>query len=161
MASQAKIIDGTALAKCVATPMPLKLHSLTQYRSIREDVAVKIKSIQTKFPRFQPQLCIVQAGDRPDSTTYVRTKAKVAGEVGIRFRHIQVPVETSAEHIVQIVQELNSDESVSGILVQLPLGDHITPAGERLVTEAVSAHKDVDGYEFLRPTSISNLVDYI
>jgi len=118
------------------------------YRSIREDVAVKIKSIQTKSPRFQPQLCIVQAGDRPDSTTYVRTKAKVAEQVGIKFRHIQVPVETSAEHIVKVVQELNSDESVSGILVQLPLGDHITSAGERLVTEAVSAHKDVDGYDF-------------
>ena len=74
-------------------------------------------------------------------------KAKAAEQVGIKFRHVQLPAETSAEHIVKIVEELNDDESVSGILVQLPLGDHVTSAGERLVTEAVSPHKDVDGCE--------------
>ena len=116
-------------------------------RSIRENVAQKIQSIKTQFPRFQPELCIVQAGQRPDSTTYVRMKAKSADQVGIKFRHVQVPAETSAGHIIKIVQELNADESVSGILVQLPLGDHVTSAEERLVTEAVSPHKDVDGYE--------------
>lgn len=109
-------------------------------------MAQKIKSIQATFPRFQPQLCIVQAGERPDSVTYVRMKAKAAEQVGIKFRHIQVPSESSAEHIITVVQELNADHSVSGILVQLPLGDHITSAGERLVTEAVSPQKDVDGH---------------
>lgn len=73
-------------------------------------------------------------------------KAKAAEQVGIKIRHIQVPSESSAEQIVRVVQELNADESVSGILVQLPLGDHITSAGERRVTEAVSPQKDVDGY---------------
>ena len=72
-------------------------------------------------------------------------KAKAAEQVGIKFRHINVPVESSADHIVKLVQDLNSDETVSGILVQLPLGDHITLAEERLVTEAVSPEKDVDG----------------
>jgi len=72
-------------------------------------------------------------------------KAKAAEQVGIKFRHINVPAESSADHIVKIVEELNADESVSGILVQLPLGEHINSAGERLVTEAVSPQKDVDG----------------
>jgi methylenetetrahydrofolate dehydrogenase (NADP+)/methenyltetrahydrofolate cyclohydrolase/formyltetrahydrofolate synthetase len=72
-------------------------------------------------------------------------KAKAAEQVGVKFRHVAVPVESSAEQIVKIVEDLNADDSVSGILVQLPLGDHITSAGERLVTEAVSPHKDVDG----------------
>lgn len=143
--TMASIIDGTALAKYVTISYFGNASIDSQYRTIREDVALQIKSFQTKFPRFQPQLCIVQAGDRPDSTAYVRTKASVAKQVGIKFRHIRVPVETSAEQIVRIVQDLNSDESLSGILVQLPLGDHITSAGERLVTEAVSPQKDVDG----------------
>lgn len=116
------------------------------YRSLREDVSQKINSLQSRFPRFQPQLCIVQSGERPDSSTYVRMKAKAAEQVGIKFRHIQVPLESSAEQVVRVVQELNADNSVSGILVQLPLGDHITSAEERLVTEAVSPEKDVDGY---------------
>ena len=140
----AKIIDGNLLAKYVAVLQSMVRHDPFR-RSLREDVAHKIKSIRANFPRFQPQLCIVQAGERPDSTTYVRMKAKAAEQVGIKIRHIQVPSESSAEQIVRVVQELNADESVSGILVQLPLGDHITSAGERLVTEAVSPQKDVDG----------------
>ncbi len=87
----------------------------------------------------------MQVGERPDSSTYVRMKAKAAEQVGVKFRHVAVPVESSAEQIVKIVEDLNADDNVNGILVQLPLGDHITSAGERLVTEAVSPRKDVDG----------------
>jgi len=72
-------------------------------------------------------------------------KSKAAQEIGIKFRHIAVPVESSVEEIVQIVKNLNADETISGILVQLPLGSHVTSAGERLITEAVSPEKDVDG----------------
>jgi methylenetetrahydrofolate dehydrogenase (NADP+)/methenyltetrahydrofolate cyclohydrolase/formyltetrahydrofolate synthetase len=72
-------------------------------------------------------------------------KAKAAEQVGIKFRHINVPVETSADNIVKLVQDLNADDAISGILVQLPLGDHVTPADERRVTEAVSPGKDIDG----------------
>jgi methylenetetrahydrofolate dehydrogenase (NADP+)/methenyltetrahydrofolate cyclohydrolase/formyltetrahydrofolate synthetase len=101
--------------------------------------------VQSTYPRFQPQLAILQAGERPDSTVYVRMKAKAANEVGIQLRHIKVPLDSTAEEIVEIVRKLNEDEQVSGILVQLPLGDHIQPADVRLVTEAVSPEKDVDG----------------
>lgn len=140
----AKNIDGTALAKCVRVPYIQSIVN-PSVRSIRESVAEKIRAKQTVFPRFQPQLAIVQAGERPDSSTYVRMKAKAAEQVGIKFRHINVPIESSADHIINLVQNLNTDENVSGILVQLPLGDHITTADERLVTEAVSPEKDVDG----------------
>lgn len=101
--------------------------------------------MQGTHPRFQPQLAIVQAGERPDSTVYVQMKAKAAGEVGIKFKHITVPAETNAEEIIDIVKKLNADETISGILVQLPLGENVTPEGERSVTEAVSPEKDVDG----------------
>ena len=105
----------------------------------------KIKELQAKFPRFQPQLAIIQAGARPDSSTYVRMKLKAGEEVGIKTKHIQLPAEASAEEIVELVHKLNQDDDVSGILVQLPLGEHVGVDGERIVTEAVSPEKDVDG----------------
>jgi methylenetetrahydrofolate dehydrogenase (NADP+)/methenyltetrahydrofolate cyclohydrolase/formyltetrahydrofolate synthetase len=72
-------------------------------------------------------------------------KMKAAEEVGIRHKHITLPAESTVDEIVDVVRKLNSDDTVSGILVQLPLGDHIGPDGERIVTEAVSPEKDVDG----------------
>lgn len=73
-------------------------------------------------------------------------KAKAAEEVGIKFKHVAIPAETEVDEVVQIVKKLNDDQSVSGILVQLPLGDHVGADGERTVTEAVSPEKDVDGF---------------
>ncbi|KII88500.1 hypothetical protein PLICRDRAFT_111129 [Plicaturopsis crispa FD-325 SS-3] len=128
-ASSAKVIDGVAIAK-----------------SIRADVAARIKSLQALHPRFQPQLAIIQAGERPDSSVYVRMKSKAAEEVGIKFNHIHLPAETSVEDVVETVKKLNDDDQVSGVLVQLPLGDHVTSEGERTVTEAVKPEKDVDGF---------------
>ena len=87
----------------------------------------------------------MQAGARPDSSVYVRMKFKAAGEVGILHKHITLPVEATVDEIVGIVKKLNDDDTVSGIIVQLPLGDHIGADGERIVTEAVSPEKDVDG----------------
>jgi methylenetetrahydrofolate dehydrogenase (NADP+)/methenyltetrahydrofolate cyclohydrolase/formyltetrahydrofolate synthetase len=107
--------------------------------------------LKATYPRFQPQLAIVQAGERPDSTVYVRMKAKAAQEVGIQFKHVTLSAETNPEDIVEIVRKLNDDDSISGILVQLPLGEHVTSEGERRVTEAVSPEKDVDGYVSLCP----------
>ncbi|TCD60541.1 tetrahydrofolate synthase [Steccherinum ochraceum] len=125
----AAVIDGTALAK-----------------SVRDDVAARIKALQANHPRFQPQLVIVQAGTRPDSSVYVRMKVKAAEEVGIKVQHIQVPEESTVDEVVDVVQKLNNDSAVSGVLVQLPLGPHVGPEGERTVTEAVSPEKDVDGF---------------
>lgn len=116
------------------------------HRSVRDGVAERIKTLQSTYPRFQPQLVIIQAGARPDSSVYVRMKAKAAEEVGIKFKHISFPAEVAVEEIVETVKKLNDDEQTSGILVQLPLGEHVTADGERIVTEAVSPDKDVDGY---------------
>ena len=121
------------------------------YRSIRDEVAGRIKTLQSQYPRFKPQLAIIQAGARPDSSVYVRMKAKAAEEVGIQFKHVQVPEDAEVSDIVDLVQKLNDDETVSGILVQLPLGPHVGADGERTVTEAVSPEKDVDGYTHFTP----------
>ncbi len=78
-------------------------------------------------------------------------KIKAAEEVGMLHKHITLPIEASVDEIVNIVTKLNSDCNVSGIIVQLPLGDHIGPDGERTVTEAISPEKDVDGYAWSCP----------
>ncbi|KAJ7219277.1 formate--tetrahydrofolate ligase-domain-containing protein [Mycena pura] len=127
--STAKLIDGALVAK-----------------SIRDSVAGRITSFQSQYPRFQPQLAIVQAGERPDSSVYVRMKAKAAEEVGIKFRHVSLPAATTVDEVIATVKQLNNDAKISGILVQLPLGEHVDSEGERLVTEAVSPEKDVDGF---------------
>lgn len=101
--------------------------------------------MKSKYPRFTPGLAIIQTGERPDSTIYVRMKSKAAEEVGINYTHIGLPAEASVDQIVEVVKKLNDDQSISGILVQLPLGSHISSEGERTVTEAVSPQKDVDG----------------
>jgi len=73
-------------------------------------------------------------------------KAKACAEVEIKFTHIRLNASASAEEVIAEVRKLNVDESVSGILVQLPLGSHVGPEDERSVTEAVDPKKDVDGY---------------
>jgi len=124
----------------------LSLISPCVVRSIRSKVQQRIQLLQATYPGFQPQLAVVQAGDRPDSSSYIRMKAKAAEDLGIKFNHIKIPEDTSLEETVEIVKILNDDDHVSGILVQLPLGDHIGRDGERIVTQAISAEKDVDGY---------------
>ena len=72
-------------------------------------------------------------------------KAKASEEVGIHFQHITLPEAASVQEIVAVVKRLNDDDSISGILVQLPLGPHVSPNGVRTVTESISPEKDVDG----------------
>ena len=88
-------------------------------------------------------------------------KAKAAEEVGITLNHITLPENATVEEVVSVVKKLNDDISVSGVLVQLPLGPHVGHDGERTVTEAVSPEKDVDGLVFIfsrdRPFRLTDL----
>ncbi|KAG9318484.1 formate--tetrahydrofolate ligase-domain-containing protein [Chiua virens] len=127
--SQARVIDGTLIAK-----------------SIRQSVTDRVAALKLQFPRFQPHLAVVQAGDRPDSTVYIRMKAKASEEVGIHFQHVTLPEAASVQEVVSVVKRLNDDDSVNGILVQLPLGPQIDADGVRTVTESISPEKDVDGF---------------
>lgn len=72
-------------------------------------------------------------------------KKNAAQEVGIAIKHLALPADATVEQVISTVNELNVDESVSGILVQLPLGPHVDNAGERKVIEAIVPEKDVDG----------------
>ncbi|MCJ1325561.1 tetrahydrofolate synthase [Thelotrema lepadinum] len=122
----AEKIDGTAIAK-----------------SIREKIHDDIQKIQATNPRYKPSLVIIQVGERPDSSTYVRMKLKAAEEANISCVITQLPESTTEAELLQRITALNHDTSIHGILVQLPLPKHIS---EYSVTSAVAEEKDVDGF---------------
>lgn len=88
-------------------------------------------------------LAVVQVGNDVASSVYVRNKIKACEYIGIESRAYELPVETTQETLLDLVEQLNKDNSVDGILVQLPLPAHIN---EELVTQAIIPSKDVDGF---------------
>ncbi|CAK7902588.1 C-1-tetrahydrofolate synthase, cytoplasmic [[Candida] anglica] len=122
----AQLIDGKAIALQLRT-------------AIHADIA----KIQAKHADFKPSLSIIQVGERPDSSTYVRMKLKAAEEASITCEIIQLPETITEFELLNEITRLNESTSVDGILVQLPLPAHLD---ETKVTSAVSADKDVDGF---------------
>ncbi|EXJ67039.1 formate-tetrahydrofolate ligase [Cladophialophora psammophila CBS 110553] len=112
-------------------------------QKIRERLAAEIRERQRVNPRYMPCLKIIQVGDRPDSTTYVRMKLKAAEEAGIDCALIHLPDTISEPELVQQIIGFNNDPSVHGILVQLPLPKHLS---EHTITSSVVDEKDVDGF---------------
>ncbi|XP_060273195.1 bifunctional methylenetetrahydrofolate dehydrogenase/cyclohydrolase 2, mitochondrial isoform X4 [Ovis aries] len=94
----------------------------------------------------RPHLSIILVGDNPASHTYVRRKIKAAAAVGICSEIILKPKDVSQEELLDITDQLNVDPRVSGILVQLPLPDHMD---ERTVCNGISPEKDVDGFHII------------
>jgi len=132
-APAAKLIDGTAIAA-----------------AIRKDIGERVAAAVASNPKHRtPHLSIVQVGENPASSTYIRMKKLAAEQCNIRHTHVQLPADAPEHAIIARVTQLNLDPDVDGILVQLPLGPHIGAEGERRVTEAISPAKDVDGFHAL------------
>lgn len=99
-----------------------------------------------------PGLAVIQAGDNLASKIYVNSKIKQCAEVGIESKNFIMPVDVTEIELLQKIEELNKDETIDGILVQLPLPDHIdTPK----VIEAIDINKDVDGF---KPENLGKVV---
>lgn len=96
-------------------------------------------------------LAVIQVGDDPASTVYVGNKKKACEYIGIRSVSYELPEETTEEELLEIVKNLNADDTVHGILVQLPLPKHID---EDKVIQTISPKKDVDGFH---PQSVGAL----
>ncbi|XP_029800828.1 probable bifunctional methylenetetrahydrofolate dehydrogenase/cyclohydrolase 2 isoform X2 [Suricata suricatta] len=94
----------------------------------------------------RPHLSIILVGDNPASHTYVRKKIRAASAVGICSEIILKPKDVSQEELLDITDQLNMDPRVSGILVQLPLPDHVD---ERTVCNGIAPEKDVDGFHVI------------
>ena len=104
---------------------------------VRAEVAEEVRELG------ELGLATVLLGDDPASDIYIRRKHEAAGEVGIATRDSRLPSETSEDELLELVAELNGDDAIDGILVQLPLPDHID---EARIIRAVEPIKDVDGF---------------
>lgn len=113
--------------------------------SIKEDIKARIPALKDKYGRV-PCLCVIIVGENPASQVYVRNKVRSAEYVGMESRKIELPADTSEQQLLSLIDDLNKDAGVDGILVQLPLPRHIS---EAKVIEAIAKEKDVDGFHVL------------
>ena len=116
-----------------------------------EAVAQAVKTRQEKG-LHTPCLAVVLVGDDPASAVYVRNKKLTCQKSGIESRSYELPSETTQDDLLKLVDELNDDPAVDGILVQLPLPAHID---SQAVLERIVPHKDVDGFH---PYNVGRLV---
>ncbi len=131
--------------------------------TIKEFVALeksKLAEVVSGLSR-QPHLVIIQANDSPASDAYVRGKIRDCGEVGALATLCLLPPTVSEEELLAKIEEYNQDDSVDGLIVQLPLPKHISEAKVKL---AVTPKKDVDGFHPLTtfvPCTPKGIVDYL
>lgn len=111
-------------------------------KRIKEDIAAKVAALKEQYGR-EPHLAVILVGEDPASQSYVKSKGRDAEQVGYKSTTIRLPEDTSEEELMKVIADLNADDSVDGILVQLPVPKHID---EDRVIEAISREKDVDGF---------------
>ena len=128
----AKIIDGKRISA-----------------EIKEELKEKVASL--KAQGITGALAVIQVGDDPASSVYVRNKKRACEFIGIESLSYELPAETTQEELIALIERLNQDEKVKGILVQLPVPPHID---ENTIIRAISPKKDVDGFH---PQSVGAL----
>lgn len=117
---------------------------------VKKDVAERVKQCVAEYGR-PPHLVVILVGENPASVSYVAGKGRDAEEVGFKNTTIRKPESISEDELLGLIAELNADESVDGLLVQLPLPKHIS---EAKVIEAIAKEKDVDGFHPLNVASL-------
>lgn len=117
---------------------------------LKEEMAKEVAAFPAKYGRV-PHLVVILVGEDPGSVSYVTGKAKACDVVGIKNTTIRKPVTITEEELLTLIKELNADDSVDGILVQLPLPKHIS---EAKVIETIAKEKDVDGFHPLNVAAL-------
>ena len=117
---------------------------------LREKIKQEVAELKKKYNKV-PGLTVILIGDMAPSQIYVRNKEKSANEVGLKSEVIKYPNTVEEKTVLEKIEELNMDESISGILVQLPLPKHID---KQKVIETITPSKDVDGFH---PMNVGNL----
>lgn len=130
----ARIIDGKSIAK-----------------ELRESLAPRVAAL--KEQGITPGLTVIVVGDDPASAIYVRNKERACVKLGMNSQVLRFPAETTQKEILNTVRLLNQDDSVHGILVQLPLPRHID---EQAVLRAIDPDKDVDGFHAMNAGRLMN-----
>lgn len=122
----ATVIDGAAMA-----------------RQLLAELGARVEALRARG--CQPGLAVVLVGDNPASAVYVRSKQRACDAAGLRGDNIRLPAEVSQAEVLALIDRLNADPAVHGILVQLPLPDHIDAAA---VLQRITFAKDVDGFNW-------------
>lgn len=117
---------------------------------MKADMAAQVAEFPVKYGRV-PHLVVILVGDDPASQSYVRGKGKACEVVGIRNTTIVKPATITEQELLDIIDGLNNDDGVDGILVQLPLPDHID---EATIINAIRKDKDVDGFHPLNVAAL-------
>jgi methylenetetrahydrofolate dehydrogenase (NADP+)/methenyltetrahydrofolate cyclohydrolase len=125
----------------LASDTPRVLDGIAIAAEIKAEVAQEV--VSAKSAGYTPGLVVVLVGENPASQIYVRSKVKTCGELGIYSEMLTPPATSTTEELLTLVETLNKREDVDGILIQLPLPDHIDT--NRLL-DAVRPEKDVDGF---------------
>lgn len=110
-------------------------------QAVRQEIRKEVEDLKAKG--YVPGLAVILVGDNQASQTYVRNKEKACLDLGMNSVLIKKPATLSQEELIENINELNQDDSIHGILVQLPLPKHIN---ETAIIEAISPEKDVDGF---------------
>lgn len=128
----AQIIDGKLISK-----------------QIKDELKEQVQSMKAEGTNIC--LAVIQVGEDPASTVYVNNKKKACTYIGIESRAYELPESTSEAELISLVEQLNADDGVNGILVQLPLPSHMN---EDKIIRTISPEKDVDGFH---PVSVGRL----
>ncbi len=118
---------------------------------IREKIVAELVGLKEKTGTV-PGMAVILLGEDPASRAYVGNKEKTSKQLGFYSEVHRLPAETSQEELLALIDRLNRDDRINGILVQLPLPDHIE---EKAVIDAIAVEKDVDGFH---PINVGNLM---
>lgn len=120
-------------------------------QEIKDELKAKVEELKAQG-KVIPCLAVIQVGNDPASTVYVGNKKKACEYIGIGSKSFELPEETTEDELLSLIDELNNDEEVTGILVQLPVPKHID---EDTIIRRISPKKDVDGFH---PMSVGALL---
>lgn len=129
---------------------PMLISGTQLSQRLKSEMALKVRTLESRFGRA-PSLAVILLGEDAASMSYVRGKASACEAVGIKNTTIFLPLSTTQDELLSKILELNEDESVDGILVQLPLPAHIN---SQEIIETISPEKDVDGFH---PSNVAAL----
>lgn len=119
-------------------------------QEIKDELKEKVASLKAEGK--EAALAVIQVGNDPASSVYVNNKKKACAYIGIESIAYELPEETTEEELLSLIDKLNADDSVKGILVQLPVPAHIN---DDKIIQAISPKKDVDGFH---PENVGKLV---
>ncbi|KYK20896.1 bifunctional 5,10-methylene-tetrahydrofolate dehydrogenase/5,10-methylene-tetrahydrofolate cyclohydrolase [Thermoplasmatales archaeon SG8-52-4] len=131
----AKIIDGRKIAS-----------------EIRKDISKQVNNIKSKY-KMIPNITTIVVGDDPQSNLYLKLRDKACEEVGIKSSHIEFPKNIAEKEVLDLIYKLNKNDSIHGILVQIPLPNHIS---QNKLINAINPKKDVEG---LNPYNIGRTLN--